>query len=81
MQGKIGGSSISDGPHYSVVGVIQGAKPMAVVDDGSGNQKLVAVGSSIDGDTRLIGVDSSSVSVVIRGKVHRMFMGGNPVGK
>jgi hypothetical protein len=77
MRGGIGASAST---RYSVVGIIQGVKPMAVVDDGAGNQKLVAVGGAIDGDTRLLGVDSSSISVISRGKVRRMSMGGNPVG-
>jgi len=57
-----------DDPGYRVKGVIQGRKPMAVLEDGSGNQKLVPVGGSVDGDTQVTGIEKGKVRVRHRGK-------------
>lgn len=57
-----------DDPGYRVKGVIQGRKPMAVLEDGNGNQKLVPVGGSVDGDTQVTGIEKGKVRVRHRGK-------------
>jgi len=57
-----------DDPGYRVKGVIQGSKPMAVLEDGNGNQKLVPVGGSVDGDTQVTGIEKGKVRVRHRGK-------------
>ncbi|MBS1723771.1 MAG: hypothetical protein JSS66_12555 [Armatimonadetes bacterium] len=53
---------------YKVTGVIVGHKPMAVFEDDSGNQRLVPVGGSIDGDSKVVGVERGKVRIVHRGK-------------
>lgn len=57
-----------DDPGYRVKGVITGRKPMAVFEDESGNQKLVPIGGSLDGDTQVTGIEKGKVRVRHRGK-------------
>jgi hypothetical protein len=66
---------------YKVVGLIGGVRPAAMVEDSAGNQKLVLVGSAIDGDSRVKGVESDTVTIEYRGKTLRLVVGGNPGGK
>lgn len=66
---------------WHLVGVIGGANPAAMFEDGTGNQKLVTLGSAIDPDSRLKGIEDDAVSVEFRGKRLRLTVGGNPVGK
>ena len=66
---------------WTCVGVIAGANPAAMFEDGTGNQKLVTLGSAIDPDSRLKGIEDDAVSVDFRGKRLRLTVGGNPVGK
>src|SRR5207237_5169748 len=53
---------------YKVKGVILGDKPMAVFEDDNGNQRLVPLGGSVDGDSRVIGIEKGKVRVKHRGK-------------
>ncbi len=53
---------------YKVTGVISGPKPMAVFEDDGGNQRLVPVGGSIDGDSRVVGIENGKVHIRHRGK-------------
>jgi len=53
---------------YSVKGVIVGANPMAVFEDDKGHQRLVPLGGSIDGDSRVVGIDRGRVTIKHRGK-------------
>jgi hypothetical protein len=83
-----GGMSSSTAPKvddkpfgYRVVGEISGDRPAVMLEDGSGNQKLVPVGSAIDGDSRVKRVDNGAVVIEYRGKMLRLNVGGNPVGK
>lgn len=53
---------------YAVRGVVVGAKPMAVFEDDFGNQRLVALGASIDPDSRVVRIERGRVTVRHRGK-------------
>jgi hypothetical protein len=53
---------------YSVKGVIVGANPMAVFEDDKGHQRLIPLGGSIDGDSRVVGIDRGRVTIKHRGK-------------
>ena len=68
-------------PSYSVSGVITGAKPAAVIVDGSGNQRLVTVGGSLDGDSQLVSVEKGKVTIRHKGKTHTLTVGGTPNAK
>ncbi|HWD41830.1 MAG TPA: hypothetical protein VG944_23520 [Fimbriimonas sp.] len=67
---------------YRLVGEIGGERPAALFEDSAGNQKLVGLGSRIDGDTTLKSMGKESVIIEFRGgKKLRVSMGGTPVGK
>jgi len=71
--GSIGGGNsnlppIVVAPTFIVKGIILGAKPMAVFEDGQGNQRLVALGGSVDGDTKVVAIEQGKVTVVHKGK-------------
>lgn len=70
-----------DEPNFRVNGVILGARPAAVFVDGSGNQRLVTVGSSLDGDSQLVGVEKGKVTVRRKGKTLTYNVGGTPDAK
>lgn len=66
---------------YILVGIVEGAHPSAVFDDGKGNQQLVEVGQGIG--------PNATITKITRGKVHVKFnaetlvfnVGGNPNAK
>jgi hypothetical protein len=62
---------------YSVSGVITGDRPAAVFTDSKGNQRLITVGGSLDGDTRVVGVTRGKVTVRYHGKNLTMTVGAN----
>lgn len=55
-----------------------GSKPIAVFSDSNGNQRLVPVGGSLDGDSKVVAVEKGSVTIEHRGKKQRLSLGGNP---
>lgn len=55
-------------PTFRVMGVLVGAHPMAVFEDDKGNQRLVALGGSVDGDTKVTKIERGRVTVVRHGK-------------
>lgn len=55
-------------PQYLVKGVLVGNKPMAVFEDDKGNQRLVPLGGSVDGDTKVVGIERGKVTISRRGK-------------
>jgi hypothetical protein len=63
---------------YKVSGLIVGNKPAAVFTDSQGNQRLVTVGGSLDGDSQVTSIDRNRVTVRHRGKTMRLTVGGNP---
>ncbi len=60
-----------DEPAFEVKGVVLGAKPMAVFEDDKGRQRLVPLGGSVDGESRVVSIDRGRVKVKHRGK-HRV---------
>ncbi len=70
--------SIDDFP-YSVSGTMLGEKPLVVLTDQAGKQKIVTVGSAIDGDSQVISISNGKVIVRHRGKNKTLPVGGiNP---
>jgi hypothetical protein len=63
---------------FVVTGVITGAKPAAVFVDANGNQRLVTVGGSLDGDSRLVSVEKGKVTIEHKGKTKTLNVGGTP---
>lgn len=57
---------------YRVKGVVVGAKPVAVLEDEGGNQRLVPLGGSIDGDSRVVGIEKGRIRIRHRGKVQTL---------
>ncbi|MCG9894034.1 MAG: hypothetical protein MH204_00980 [Fimbriimonadaceae bacterium] len=53
---------------YKVRGVIVGTSKMAVLEDSEGNQRLVPVGGSVDGDSTVVGIEGDTVKVRHRGR-------------
>ena len=53
---------------YKLSGVILGVRPAAIFTDDSGNQKLVLLGGSLDGDNRLVGLARGQATVNHNGK-------------
>lgn len=70
-----------DEPTFRFNGVILGTRPAAVMVDGSGNQRLVTVGGSLDGDSQLVGVEKGKVTVRRKGKTLTYNVGGTPDAK
>jgi hypothetical protein len=66
---------------YAVSGVIIGSRPMAVLQDESGVQRLVKLGASVDGESQVIGIERGKVTVRHRGKVLVLRVGGNSSAK
>lgn len=66
------GAPVVAKPMYRVKGILLGAKPMAVFEDGSGNQKLVPLGGSVDGDTKVVAIEKGKVRVSHKGKEHTL---------
>lgn len=62
---------------YTVSGVIVGRRPAAVFTDADGNQRLVAAGSSIDGDSQLVGVENGKVVIRHKNKTITLTVGGH----
>lgn len=62
---------------YTLKGVLLGEKPMAVLQDESGNQRLVALGASIDGDSRVTDISQGKVTVRHKGKTVTLTVGAN----
>ncbi len=62
---------------YSLKGILLGEKPAAVFQDDSGNQRLVALGGSIDGDSRVTNISQGTVTVRHKGKTVTLTVGAN----
>lgn len=81
LAGQIGVQAAGPDPsafNYRVSGVIVGARPAAVFTDSQGNQRLVSVGASLDGDSKVLAIDRGQVTVQYRGKTLRLTLGGTP---
>lgn len=54
-----------------------GDRPMAVFADSQGNERIVPVGSSLDGDSQVVSVQAGAVKLRVHGKTKTMTPGGN----
>lgn len=68
-------------PDYTVSGVIVGDRPAAVFVDSKGNQRLIQLGGSLDGDTRVVSIRRGKVTVKSHGKTMTMTVGEDPTEK
>lgn len=66
---------------YQLSGVIVGHRPMAVFIDSQGNQRLIALGGALDGDTKVTAIEKGRVTVQHGGKTLQLTLGGNPSEK
>jgi hypothetical protein len=67
---------------YTVSGVVTGDRPAAVFSDSKGNQRLIQVGASLDGDTKVIAISRGKVTVRYHGKTITKTVGAdNPTEK
>lgn len=62
---------------YTLTGVIVGEKSMCVFQNDAGNQFLVPVGGSLDGDSRITKISRGEVTVRHRGKDVTLKIGGH----
>lgn len=61
---------------YKLAGVMLGKKPVAVFTDAQGAQRLVELGGSLDGDTRLLDIDRDHVVVRFKNQTKTLTLGG-----
>ena len=66
---------------YSLIGIVNGAHPMAVFDDGKGNQQLVEVGQGIGPSATITHISRDSVRVKFNAETLTFNVGGNPNAK
>ena len=66
---------------WRLTGVMIGARPVAIFTDLAGNQRLIQVGSLIDPRSQLVSVDKRSATVVFRGRMLQLSVGGDPNAK
>lgn len=66
---------------YTLVGIVNGAHPMAVFDDGKGNQQLVEVGQGIGPSATILTISRGSVRVKFNAETLEFNVGGNPNAK
>ena len=55
-------------PRYKVKGVLVGSKPVVVVEDSNGNQRLIAQGGQLDPTTRVTSIEKGQITVNENGK-------------
>lgn len=66
---------------YQLHGVIEGAHPAALFADPNGDQRLISLGKSLDGDTKLLNVGDHGAVVLFHGKKLHLTLGINPSNK
>lgn len=59
---------VSIAPTYRVKGILLGKRPVAVFEDSTGNQRLVPLGGSLDGDTQVTDISKGRVTIRHKGK-------------
>jgi hypothetical protein len=62
---------------YRLSGVVVGQRPAAVFVDPQGGQRLVPLGGSLDGDSKIVGIERGTVTVSVHGKTMKISPGGN----
>ena len=66
---------------YTCIGIVEGAHPMAVFDDGKGNQQLVEAGQGIGPSATITHISRGTVRVKFNAKTLTFNVGGNPNAK
>lgn len=66
---------------YILVGVVDGAHPAAVFDDGKGNQQLVEVGQGVGPSSKVLSISHGVVRVQFNAETLNLNVGGNPNAK
>jgi hypothetical protein len=66
---------------YTLVGVVMGEVPAAVFADPNGNQKLVTLGTDIDGESKLVAVERGKVIVKFQKQTLTLSIGGTASAK
>lgn len=61
---------------YVLVGVVMGDTPAAVFADASGNQRLITLGGSIDGDSKVVAIENGKVVVKFGKDMLTLSIGG-----
>jgi hypothetical protein len=56
------------GPQNNLKGVVVGKRSAAVFEDEQGNQRLVPLGGSLDGDTEVVSIEKDKVTIRENGK-------------
>lgn len=85
--GKVGGGDVPpfepEAPKfkYSVAGIVNGAVKAAVFRDASGGERLVEVGSAIDGASTLVAINGNTVKIKFYDRTLVLNVGGNPSAK
>lgn len=79
VAGPIGGGGlppslpdIQAGPTYQVRGTMTGRKPMAVVEDNTGRQRIVRIGDELESGAKVVGIQGNRVIVRKDGKQTNM---------
>jgi hypothetical protein len=57
---------------YKVNGIVRGANSAVIVTDGQGKQRIARVGSNLDPDTKVLGVENGKMVVRHRGKIKKV---------
>lgn len=66
---------------YTLVGIVEGAHPMAVFQDEKGNQQLVEAGQSIGSSATITHISRGKVRVKFNAETLVLNVGGNPNAK
>lgn len=67
--------SVEDFP-YVVAGTVSGDRPVVILTDPAGKQKIVPVGGQVDGDSQIVSISNGKVTVRHRGKTKTVPVGG-----
>lgn len=67
--------SVEDFP-YVVSGTVSGDRPVVILTDPAGKQKIVPVGGQVDGDSEIVSISNGKVTVRHRGKTKTVPVGG-----
>lgn len=66
---------------YTLIGIVNGAHPMAVFDDGKGNQQLVEIGQGIGPSATILTISRGKVRVKFNLETLEFNVGENPNAK
>lgn len=66
---------------YTLVGVVMGDMPVAVFADATGNQRLITLGGSLDGDSKVVAIEKGKVTVKFQKDTLKLTIGGTASAK